>query len=164
MERLERMGVTDHNFHVIDSNFLEGRAFEEYVFWLLEPLGFDDILLGAKVVLEDVGGRAITNEFDVLLIKNNRVFAIECKYARRLDGERYIYKYAALIDLFGPDSKAMIVNVSNREKESFLGSKTSANFSRGDIRRGLANNISVYHEERIEERKFIKSVRRFFGL
>ncbi len=146
---------------------IEGDLLEEYLFWLCEALHFDDIALGAEIDFDDPKREAseyrrVTNEFDVLMIHNNRIYTVECKFKNDLSGRDMIYKYDAIIDYFGNASKAIIANISNKYKEDYIGMKQSDNFSHSSLRRARMSGISVYHESQVDVIKFQNLVQNFF--
>lgn len=161
---LRKISMISRTGKVLDKNFILGSLFEEYVFWLLEPLGFDDILCGAVVVMDEVEGGEVKNEFDILAIKENHLFIVECKMKDRIDGEMLVYKYDSLSGRLDADSKVMIVNVTSTPKATELSYKHSRNFNRGVVRRAILNGIFIYHEETLDPDLFQRTARRFFGL
>ena len=159
---LTKIGVIDKERNVLDRNFLYGGMFEEYVYWMIRRLDFDDVLLNAVVAIDQVGDALVKNEFDLLMMKNNHPYIIECKHKHNLNGDNIIYKYETVNDAFGPDAKVMIVNLSDKPKIKYKSRNISSSFSRGNINRAILNNIEVYHESRINEKKFLKKAMRFF--
>lgn len=164
MEDLRALGVIDKKHNLLDRNYLFGGMFEEYIFFLVKKLDFDDIMVNVVVELDHMGGAAVKNEFDLFMMKDNHPYIIECKHKRHLNGDNIIYKYDALGDDLGPDSKVMIVNISDKPKIKYKNRNISSSFSRGNINRALMHDIDIYHEARINEKKFLKRVRRFFGV
>ncbi len=78
LEILHELEIVNREYRLIASEKmrLEGSLFEEYVYWICAELGFDDIVLGAKIDLdqgnEPYQQHRIMNEFDILMTKNNR--------------------------------------------------------------------------------------------
>ena len=171
LEILYELGILDKKFHLIPSRqkMLQGDLFEEYIFWLCDALDPDDILLGVKIDFDDVHSEPeeryrVKNEFDILIMHNNRLYAVECKYTQELDGLEFVYKYDAIIDYFGKASKAIIANISPKSKETYLATKASSNFRHSTLRRGRMAGIAVYHESQMNPSKFQNLVRNFFHL
>ncbi len=164
MEDLRALGVVDKHNTLLDRNYLYGGMFEEYIFFLVKKLDFDDIMVNVVVEMDHLGGASVKNEFDILMMKDNHPYIIECKHKRNLNGDNIVYKYDAIGDDIGPDSKVMIVNISDKPKIKYKNRNISSSFSRGNINRALINNIDIYHEARINEKKFLKRVKRFFGV
>jgi len=148
---------------------LAGDLFEEYVFWLCEGLGMDDIAMGVQIdfdasTLHPQDKYHISNEFDILIMHQNRIYTIECKYAKHLDGLEYVYKYDAIIDYFGDTAKAIILNISNKPKQPYLQMHVSSNFKGSTLRRAKRSDIHIYHESVLKPKEFQQVVREFFGL
>lgn len=148
---------------------LGGTLFEEYIFWLCEALDFDDIAMGVQIdfdskTQEPNSNNRVYNEFDILLMKENKIYTIECKYSNYLDGLELVYKYDAIIDYFGGSTKAMILNISSKRKKEYLGMKSSKNFSNSTIRRAKHSNIYIYHESVLNPKKFQQKVKEYFNL
>ena len=168
---LYSLGILDDNLNLIPSKQkeLQGDLYEEYIFWLCESLNPDDILMGVKIDFDDEKyephpHNRVTNEFDILMMHNNRIYTVECKFSKELDGLEFVYKYDAIIDYFGGASKAIIANISSKPKEPYLGSKTSSNFRPSTLRRGRMAGIAVYHESQMNAIKFQNLVKNFFKL
>jgi hypothetical protein len=160
---LYRMGKLSKKGRALDLNYILGELFEEYVYHLVSDLGFDDVMCGAKVHFETIDDIAIQNEFDVLMIKNNHLHVIECKFRDRVDGEYLIYKYDALLDRLDRDGRVMIVNVASTEpKAARKRGRMKRNFERGTLYRAQLNNILIYYEPTLEPGRLKQMIRRFF--
>ncbi len=171
LQILYKLKILDKNYKLIPSQqkVLQGDLFEEYIFWLCEELNPDDILMGVKIDFDDKNIEPkdqyrVMNEFDILLIHNNRIFTVECKFSQNLEGLEMIYKYDAIIDYFGKSSKAIIANISSKSKESYMGTKVSSNFQHSTLRRARLAGVSVYHESEVNVVKFQNLVRNFFHI
>jgi len=171
LNTLQSLGILDRDKNYIPSKQLElqGDLFEEYIYWLCYEIGFDDIAMGVKIDFDDTykepeTNRRVYNEFDILMTYNNRIYTIECKFVKNLQGLDFVYKYDAIIDYFGKASKAIIANISPHEKQEYIGMKTSSNFRHSTLRRALMSGIAVYHESKVDRAKFKKFVRKFFGV
>ena len=168
---LQDIGILDEHKKLIPKKqkVLQGDLFEEYIFWLCEALHPDDIAMGVKIDFDDktqepLAQQRIHNEFDILLIHNNRVFTVECKFSTHLDGLEIVYKYDAIIDYFGKSSKAIIANISSKAKENYLGMKSSSSFQHSTLRRARLSGIHVYHESQVNVAKFQSLVGSFFHI
>jgi len=171
VELLKELNILDHNFELISSQqkALQGDLFEEYIFWLTEALSPDDIAMSVKIDFDDElnepeARKRIYNEFDILLMNKNRIYTIECKFSKNLEGLEFIYKYDAIIDYFGKASKAIITNISSHPKQHYIGSKASRNFNHSTLRRARLAGVSVYHESEVDVIKFQSLVRNFFKM
>lgn len=168
LEILHELEIVNREYRLITSEKmrLEGSLFEEYVYWICAELGFDDIVLGAKIDLdqgnEPYQQHRIMNEFDILMTKNNRIHTIECKMVRHLDGLEFIYKYDGLIDIFGNGTRAVILNIANKEMSSYRGSKISENFRPSAIRRARMGDIEIYHDNQFRSIPFQLLLKAFF--
>ncbi len=169
MDSLFALGILDANHKLISAKTLDlgGTLFEEYILWLCEPLGFDDIAMGVKIDVdlyqnETQKQNRITNELDIVLMKNNTLFTIECKFSNNLDGLAFVYKYDAIMDYFGENVKGIILNISPKDKKPYLGMKESKNFRPSTLRRAKLSNLHVYHEKKVNPIAFTNFVKDFF--
>jgi hypothetical protein len=106
----------------------------------------------------------VMNEFDILMTYNNRIYTIECKLVKHLDGTEYVYKYDAIIDIFGTGTKAILLNVSQKEMTPYSNTKSSVNFNYATIRRARMKDIQIYHDTHIDPIVFSNITRNFFNL
>jgi hypothetical protein len=165
---LLQLNIVDdiHNLIPSQQQYLQGGLFEEYIFWLVESLGFDDIALGVKIDFEQLPIEAcinrVINEFDILIAHNNRIHTIECKMVQNLEGLEYIYKYDAIIDIFGIGSKAILLNIAQKEMVPYLDSHISSNFNAPSIRRGKMKGIEIFHDSQVNPIILTKFVGSFF--
>ena len=88
---------------------ITGGLFEWYVYLVVKDLGFDDIEVGAIVLDHFSSTSTIKNEFDILIMKDNHLNMIECKFTKRVDIQALVYKYSTLINLIDDDGKMMIL-------------------------------------------------------
>jgi hypothetical protein len=160
LEIFRHLGVVDKLYNLIQSKrqVLQGDMLEEYVYWLCKELKPDDIAVGIKIDFDKDKchdeQKKIYNEFDVLILDKNRIYTIECKYKKYLQGRELIYKHDSIMDYFGGYTKAIMVNISNK----------SENFNHSTIRRANIANIAIYHEAKVDAKKFQELVREFFRL
>lgn len=161
---LWQLGVATRKGKALDTNYILGELFEEQIYHLVGEMGFDDVLCGVKVHFETIDDTAVQNEFDVMMIKNNHLHIIECKFRDRVDGEYLIYKYDALLDRLDRDGKVMIVNVASTEIKEALrrGKRLHRNFEKGALYRAQLNNILIYYEPTLDAPKLRQMMRRFF--
>jgi hypothetical protein len=137
----------------IDSRhlFKQGRLFEEAVFYTVESLGFDDIALGVKIAF----AAGVENEFDVLAIKDNHIYTIECK-SGHVSVVAMIYKYDSIISYFGQDSKAIILKLKKADVADVVDERLR--------KRGLQNSILAYSLPTSDRGDFVSAVKTFFNL
>ena len=171
LRTLEHLGIVDGKYNLIPSQekAIQGDLYEEYTFWLCEALHPDDILMGVIIDFDDeksepMNQYRVTNEFDILMMHNNRIYTVECKFSQQLDGLEFVYKYDAIIDYFGKASKAIIANISSKRKEPYLDTKSSSNFRHSTLRRARLAGVAVYHESQMNVIKFQNLVRNFFHI
>ena len=171
LNSLEDLKIVNSKHKLIKSEqkTLQGDLFEEYVFWLCEALNPDDIMMGVKIDFDDEElephyDRRVINEFDILMMHNNRIYTVECKFSKKLEGLEIIFKYDAIIDYFGKASKAIIANISAKPKEPYIGTKSSSNFKHSTLRRARLAGIHVYHETQLDPVKFQNLIREFFHI
>ncbi|MDY0123759.1 DUF1887 family CARF protein [Sulfurimonas sp.] len=85
----------------------KGFLFELYIYNLLSGLSFDDIALGVKVKDYYVDDDYFTNEFDILIMKNNHLHMIECKFRDDFDQRKtanFIYKLDSIRNTLDDDA------------------------------------------------------------
>ena len=148
---LEKMGIVKGS-QIKDEyckNRLQGRLFEEYIYWQCKDEGFDDIKLGCKIDFFPNSENGVINEFDVLAIKDNRIKTVECKYVHYLDTLSFVYKYDAVVDYFGRASKALIVNIFQKRGSSNF--KNYVNDS--TLMRAKLGNVRVYADKKFDQFK-----------
>ena len=144
------------------NNFVKtsfGKLFEYFIYLKLIEYDFDDIKIGVNLAFDD--NLEVVNEFDILAIKNNHIYTIECKLGTASEASSVIYKLDSLIENFGEDSKGMIVNIhSNMDliKDSFIQKK----FSTIAKQRAKYNNLEVYNDYFFNEKSFCEIVENFF--
>lgn len=147
-----------------DDFFISGGIFEEYIYSLVKGLRFDDVALGTKVCYMPDEDSSFENELDILLIKENHMHIIECKFRRFInDAEHFIYKYDSVIDMLDADGKTMLLVVGGDDLR-YINGKKNVMFNGGVRRRAKYNNIHIYHEKELNEANFISAVKRFFEL
>jgi hypothetical protein len=125
---------------VTDAKIITGGLFEYYVFLLLKDLPFDDIEVGL-VTKQPLSKKIdIVNEFDILLMKNNHLHMIECKFKKNNKKNELIYKYASLIHIIDDDSQIMIVTNEQPYKQNIYNEQKN---TLGAHRRGYLHNIAL---------------------
>ena len=79
------------------ARYLSGGWLEEFTFAQASAAGADEVVLSQVVDWEATGGKTVRNEFDCLLIKDNRLFLLECKTLRFGEkGSDVLYKLDSL--------------------------------------------------------------------
>lgn len=142
-----------------DQFYITGALFEEYCYWLIQGLGFDDIQLGTIVHFGHKEDKTFKNEFDLLCIKDNHLNIIECKFRNFVNGEDIVYKYDSVIDLLDADGKVMIVAVGGDETHQKFGRQ----FRDATKYRANENNIEIYQAKVLDPQKFRDHIQKYFN-
>ena len=143
---------------VVKSISYFGTLFEKFIFLQLCMYDFDDIKVGASINFNSTLNRdeklEIVNEFDILAIKNNHIYTVECKLGDKyVDAQKVIYKSDSLLDYFGKHSKNLIVNIHQEKQKGYKV------FKRLTLFRAKSNNIAVYNEFDFEQEIFQEQVK-----
>jgi hypothetical protein len=139
-----------------------GAIFEEYCYWLVKDLGFDDVQMGVKIVHNPQSDNDFENEFDLLLIKENHLHIMECKLRHFVDGEHFIYKYDSVGKMLDCDGKRMIVSVGGDNIKISRSGKKNFQFNNSNLKRARESNILIYQEKVMDREHFKREVKRFF--
>lgn len=169
LKALEKLDIIDHTHHFKDSTKFSkfGIHFEEFIYLHLKRFDFDDIKVGVKIVFESASEKdgiavEVSNEFDILTIKNNRIGFVECKIGDNLNPQATVYKSDALMDYFGDDSRCLIVNIQPNATPHMANSKI--NFSKNLTLRANRKRIEIFNAFDLGEKKFGQEVRKVFGV
>ncbi|GEM_PF-1095947 len=140
-------------------SYIDGVLFEEYIYWLVKDnFDFDEVMTGVKVKFDD----GVENEFDILMIKDNHLHTIECKFVRFIDGEKFVYKTNTIMDYLDDDGKAMLLVISGDNITFNHNGKKIIQFSEGDKARGSYDNIKVHQQKIFNEKDFLEEVKKHF--
>ena len=140
---------------------ITGGLFEWYVYLLVKDLGFDDIEVGAIVLDHFSSTSTIQNEFDILIMKDNHLNMIECKFTKRVDIQALVYKYSTLINLIDDDGKMMIL--TDKEIYSYdLYQNTEPKLI--PYRRALVNRILIRGSILKHKNEFIEDVKSYLSI
>lgn len=140
---------------------ITGGLFEWYVYLLVKDLGFDDIEVGAVVEQEFTNQTVIRNEFDILLMKDNHLHMIECKFSFNVDITELAYKYATLLNFIDDDSRMIILTENYDYKPDLYNSQKQGLES---YRRAYVNRIIVRNSISKHKEQFIDDVKSYFGV
>ena len=158
VETLAKVGIGESNLNDC------GKLCEEYVFLWMGGYDFDDIKAGVIVSFEestDSGANlSVQNEFDILVIKNNRVGFVECKIGS-VDPLHVVYRNDALMDYFGEDSRSLIVNVERDKTPHRKESKKL--FGPSTIFRAKTKRIGIVNVFDLNEKKLANELAAMFG-
>lgn len=94
-------------------DFLSGGWFEEYVYSKIKEMCVDDVKLNV-LIKRDTKIRDVKNEFDVVFIKDNNLYVVECKTGDMSGYEttNALYKVAQLNNDLGLAAKSYFVSLS----------------------------------------------------
>jgi hypothetical protein len=129
--------------------FVKGGIFEEYIYWLIKDnFEVDDIMTGVSVQFD----KDVNNEIDILIMKDNHLHTIECKFTDNFKTSEYLYKTDSIIDYIDDDGKGMILTVGNK------------NIGHQDLARAKNDNINFYAVKKFDEQHFLDECRKWFCL
>ena len=141
-----------------------GTLFEEFIYLQVLKYNFDDIKVGTVILFESIKNDSINNiinnEFDILAIKDNHIYTIECKLGDNISASDIIYKSDSLLGYFGDDSKNMIVNIHPNNSDKIR--KPASVFGKNLKLRAINNSIEIYNAYTFGSSKFDKKMASFF--
>ena len=139
---------------------LTGGLFECYIYLLVKDMDYDDIELGLEV-FKPYKNSQIKNEFDILIMKNNHLNMIECKFKNTVKVDELVYKYTALANTIDEDGKMAIVT----KKEPIYNEKIDLDeYKWTSYKRGRLNNIYFYGDVTSDKIKFQKEIKTLFDI
>lgn len=97
----------------IIKNSSKGSLYEMYIYNLVKKLSYDDIAMGVKIKDIYTPDISIENEFDILVMKENHLHMIECKFRDYLvNGElsALVYKLDSVGRSIDDDAALMLVS------------------------------------------------------
>lgn len=103
---IKQMDITDLK---MNQALITGGLFEFYIYLKLKDFNFDDIEIGVQVKQYTDKAYFIPNEFDILIMKENHLHMIECKYTNKIKLDQLVYKYMALKNIIDDDGKIVMV-------------------------------------------------------
>ena len=138
---------------------ITGGLFEYYVYLLVKDMGFDEIAVGVVINQPIKGKISVTNEFDILLMKDNHLHMIECKFRKNVSKHELVYKYAALINVVDDDAMIMILTNVDTYSQNIYDEK---DMSLASHRRAFLNNIALRGSILKHKQEFLDDVRTLF--
>jgi len=154
---LVKMGLKNM---LIKSPLLTGGLFECYVYLLVREMNFDDIEIGFEV-FRKYKKSDIKNEFDVLVMKNNHLHVIECKFRNRIKLEELIYKYIALGRMLDEDGKIVIIA---KKEPNFNAEILESRHGGLSYKRGKLSNIEILGNVHNNNQKFVTNIKNLFQI
>ena len=144
----------------IKDPILTGSLYEMYIYNLVKTLRCDDIEIGLKV-FRSYKRSEIVNEFDILIMKNNHLHMIECKYRNNIKLEELIYKYIAISNIIDEDGQIVLAT----KKEPEYNTEIDVTPDRGRVyKRGILSNINVLGGIHKNPIKFLLNIQKKFAL
>jgi len=168
LNALERLKIVDEKGIIRGQEaFVRfGYLFEDFIYLQLKQFDFDDIKVGAKIRFDEqqVKRRQIevTNEFDILIIKNNKIGFIECKIGDSLDPIHTIYKSDSVMEYFGASSSSLIVNIERNKTPHLKYAKK--NFGQSLIYRAQTKKVSIYNAFNFSKNSFRIKIKEAFDV
>ncbi len=142
-----------------NTTYIQGAIFEEYIYHLLvDNFDFDDVWQGTRVLVDE----SIENEFDILMIKDNHLHTIECKFKKDLDGHYFVYKTMFITSYLDDDGKSMILSIGGANENKDKKSNGEVKFSKADKARARFSRIKIHQKKEFDKKKFLKDIRNWF--
>lgn len=144
-----------------EKSFVTGGLFELYIYLKLRNLPFDDIKLNVKVYKHLDDKYYIPNEFDILIMKNNHLHIVECKFSQTTPLDELVYKYISLKNLVDDDGKVAIITRRKTPLDIYTHPSATAY---SPYKRARANSIHLleYHPRQIDT--LILDIKKIFNL
>ena len=144
-----------------NQSLITGGLFEYYIYLKLLKLNFDDIEISVNIqkFIDEIN--FIPNEFDILIMKDNHLNMIECKFSKRIKLDDIVYKYMGLKPLLDDDGKICIVTTYDEPKNIY-----SSNNPLKDLayKRALENKILLKGNPLNNINNFILELKNYFNL
>jgi hypothetical protein len=138
-----------------------GFLYEYYIYNLIKELAFDDILMGVKIKDNRKDDHYLSNEYDILIMKDNHLHMIECKYLKILSVGDLVYKLDSVRESLDEDANIMIVTDFDTYNETEGLSNTLMNPT---YKRAFAKKIYLRGSPRNMQKRFLKDVDNAFSL
>ncbi len=168
IDALYKLNIVDENYNMKGQEaFVRfGYLFEAFIYLEVEKFAFDDVKVGIRVRFDEgqVERRNIevSNEFDILTIKENKIGFIECKMGDSLDPLGTIYKSDSIMEYFGQSASSLIVNIE-RDKTPHK-RKSKKNFGESLIYRAETKRVMIYNAFDFSSNKFGFKIKQAFGV
>ena len=154
---LIELEIIDSGYNLkVAGNFL-GYLLEEYILLNVIDFDFDDIKCSAIISFDQMQVKnnniEIKNEFDILVIKDNKMGFIECKMGVSSNAIETVYKSDSIMEYFGEYAKSIIVNLQNSKDKRF---QSHLQYKDGIKFRAKTKNISIYNDYNFNKKEFEK--------
>ncbi len=168
MEALKTLEIIDEQYLLNGQEGFTrfGYMFEWFIYLETRKFDFDDIKVGVKVRFDEKQVKErnldVSNEFDILVIKNNKIGFIECKIGDPSDPLGTIYKSDSIMEYFGEHSVSLIVNIE-RDKTPHL-KNSKKNFGETLVYRAETKKVNIYNEFDLGKHGFTQKVQHSFDV
>lgn len=139
---------------------ITGGFFEYYIYLKIKNLPFDDIQIGVTIHKYIDQQNYIPNEFDILIMKENHLHMIECKFTKNIKLDTIVYKYMGLKSLLDDDGKICIVT-NHKEPKNIDNNSPVVNLP---YKRALANKILLKGNPIYDIDSFVQNIKEYFEL
>ena len=156
---IESLGIKEKDLKT-NQKVLIGGLFEYYIFLKISHLSYGDIELGITIKQYLDGRNFITNEFDILIMKNNHLHMIECKYTKQVKLDQLVYKYMALKGLIDDDGKIIMVTAH----DTFMPKLDDNSLQNLPHKRAKANRMLLLGDPLQDINRFVLEVEKFLEL
>jgi len=140
---------------------ITGGLFEYYIFLKIKDLNHDDIEIGVSVKQYYNEINFIPNEFDILIMRDNHLHMIECKFTKNVSLDALVYKYMALQNLLDDDSKIIMLTGHDKFKPNL---KTPNSLENLPHKRAKISRMLLLGNPMQQIDEFIKEVQRFLDV
>jgi hypothetical protein len=154
---IRKMGLSNLKKY---QSFITGSLYEFYVYLLLKDLDIDDIEVGVSVEEYYNETDYLPNEFDILIMKNNHLHMIECKFTKNVRPEHLVYKYIALSSVLDEDANmAILLNQKYKKHIDYEHILRDLPY-----KRALQKDIMLRGSVLGSENLFVQEIKKHFGI
>lgn len=143
-----------------------GYLFEDFIYLQLKQFDFDDMKVGAKIRFDEQQVKRqhiqITNEFDILTIKDNKIGFVECKMGDSLEPLSTIYKSDSVMEYFGASASSLIVNIERNKTPHVKNAKK--NFGASLLYRAKTKKVTIYNAFDFSKNSFRTKIKEAFSV
>ena len=144
----------------IKNSLLTGGLFECYVYILLHKTAYDDIEVGLEI-FRQYGASEIKNEFDILVMKNNHLHTIECKFRNNVKLDQLIYQYHGLSNMVDEDAKGVIIM---KNKPNYTPQMQHQKYKGLTYKRGKLAGIEIFGDIHNNPNQFTMQISNLLGI
>ena len=158
INRIPEVKFASRNLNTEDKVFYSGGWYEEYIYYSLKRgLNIPDNQIAMKIKIR---GRHSTNEYDIIFVKNDKIYVVECKayfgkgnLKNKIEND--LYKLAALEDEFGMRARALYFT-------TFDIAGRDPHVNEVIKKRAKELKIKLFQMEDMINEKFIKEIKSWF--